>query len=170
MLSGYRVVALRGKAGFEETTAKLPAISAQLQTDNWVLARQDLSQLPTLLQQAYCSEYVLWWQNFMRKSRPLHAKDYQQAQHLTNVLHQGDSFNKIALLIQKETSPLSLQTNPEHMALFNQELASKFTDFVVKIYIFVEYKVTVWMCYKNLLITDHYIIIEYYVHMFYYKN
>ena len=73
------------KAGFEETTAKLPAISAQLQTDNWVLARQDLSQLPVLLQQAYCNEYVLWWQNFMRKSGPLHAKDYQQAQHLTNV-------------------------------------------------------------------------------------
>ena len=116
------------KAGFEETTAKLPAISAQLQTDNWVLARQDLSQLPVLLQQAYCNEYVLWWQNFMRKSGPLHAKDYQQAQHLTNVLHQGDSFNKLALLIQKETSPLSLQTNQQTMALFNQEIASKFTD------------------------------------------
>ena len=116
------------KAGFEATTAKLPAISAQLQADNWVLARQDLTQLPKLLQQSYCNEYVLWWQNFMKKSKPLRAKNYQQAQYLANTLRQGDSFSKLAFLIQKETSPLSLQNSPENMVLFNQEIASKFTE------------------------------------------
>ena len=112
------------KSGFQQFTAKLPSIGAQLQADNWVLARQDLNDLPTLLKQAYCYEYVVWWQNFMRRSIPLHFQDYQQARRLTQALHQSNAINKLVDLIQLETSP----ELGENSMLFNQEIASKFTD------------------------------------------
>lgn len=113
------------KLGFQQVIEKLPTISAQLQADNWVLARQDLSNLTTLLQQAYCNEYTLWWQNFMHKSAPKHVQDYQQARQLTQTLHQTDTINKLVELIQQQTSP----EFGANAALFNQEIASKFTDF-----------------------------------------
>lgn len=112
------------KSAFHQVIAKLPAISANLQKDNWVLARQDLSDLPSLLQQAYCYEYVVWWQNFMRRSRPLHFQDYLQARRLTQALHQANSISKLTALIQKQTSP----ELGDNFALFNQDIASKFTD------------------------------------------
>jgi intracellular multiplication protein IcmF len=112
------------KSGFQQVIGKLPAISAQLQADNWVLARQDLKDLSALLQQAYCYEYTLWWQNFMRKSVPVHFQDYQQAQHLAQALHQANSISKLVELIQQQTSP----ELGDKSALFNQEIASKFTD------------------------------------------
>lgn len=112
------------KLGFQQVIAKLPAIGAKLQEDNWVLARQDLKDLPTLLQQAYCYEYVVWWQNFMRRSVPLHFQDYQQARRLMQALHQSDAISKLVDLIQQQTSP-ELGANA---SLFNQEIASKFTE------------------------------------------
>ncbi len=112
------------KSGFQQIIGSLPAISLQLQTDNWVLARQDLNNLPALLQQAYCYEYAVWWQNFMRKSSPLHFQDYQQARHLTQAMHQADTINKLVDLIQQQTSP----ELGENSSLFNQDIASKFTD------------------------------------------
>ena len=112
------------KSGFQQIISKLPAISAQLQTDNWVLARQNLPDLSALLQQAYCYEYALWWQNFMRKSVPSHFQDYQQAQHLAQLLHQANSINKLVELIQQQTSP----ELGDKSTVFNQEIASKFTD------------------------------------------
>ena len=112
------------KAGFQQVIAKLPAISAQLQADNWVLARQDLNDLPSLLQQAYCYEYVVWWQNFMRRSNPSRFQDYQQARRLTQALHQSNAITTLIELMQLQTSP-ELKDN---FVLFNQEIASKFTD------------------------------------------
>lgn len=112
------------KAGFQQIIAKLPAISSQLQTENWVLARQDLSNLSAVLEKAYCAEYATWWQNFMRKSKLLHVQDYQQARQLTEALHQGNSINKLVDLIQQQTSP----DFGANSSLFNQEVAAKFTD------------------------------------------
>lgn len=112
------------KAGFKQILQKLPTISAQLQADNWVLARQDLNNLPALLQQAYCYEYALWWQNFMRKSMPMHFKNYQQARDLTQALNQANAIDKLVELIQQQTSP----ELGDNAVLFNQEVASKFTN------------------------------------------
>jgi len=112
------------KAGFQQVLQELPGLIDQLQKDNWVLARQDLSDLHSLLQQAYCYEYVAWWQNFMRRSSPMHFHDYQQARNLTQVLHQSNAMKKLIDLIQIHTSP-ELGNNS---TLFNQEIASKFTS------------------------------------------
>lgn len=111
------------KSGFHQIIDKLPAITSQLQADNWVLARQDLSSLHTQLLQAYCYEYVAWWQNFMRRSSPLHFKDYQQAGHLTRLLNNSNAMGKLITLFQEQTSP----EFGENSSLFNQEVASKFT-------------------------------------------
>ncbi|MCX7118031.1 MAG: type IVB secretion system protein IcmF [Legionellales bacterium] len=123
-LSDKEIPVMFSKSGFKQIVSALPEISAQLQTDNWVLARQDLAHLPTLLQQAYCYEYVLWWQNFMRKSAPLHVQDYQQASLLMHSLHLANTINKLLELILQNTSP----ELGENATLFNQEIASKFTQ------------------------------------------
>ena len=112
------------KAGFQPLLLSLPAIAAQLQNDNWVLARQDIGDLAALLQQAYCYEYVVWWQKFMRHTRPLHVEDYRQARELTQALHKSDGIAKLLLLIQQQLSP---EPGP-NATLFNQEIASKFTE------------------------------------------
>jgi intracellular multiplication protein IcmF len=112
------------KSGFQETINQLPRIAAQLQADNWVLARQDLTDLPMLLQQAYCYEYFSWWNNFAQKSRPQHYQNYQQARQLTQALHQSNAINQLIALIQKQTSP----ELDEKYALFNREVGSKFTE------------------------------------------
>lgn len=112
------------KTGFQQVLAQLPAITAHLQAENWVLARQDLNQLGPVLQQAYCYEYALWWQNFTRKSIPQHFQNYQQARTVTQALHHTDVINRLVDLIQQQTSPES----GENAALFNQSIASKFTD------------------------------------------
>lgn len=112
------------KAGFDQVISSLPAIATQLQADNWVLARQDITDLKKTLQQAYCYEYVVWWQNFMRHSNPVHAQDYQQARQLTQSLRQSHAITTLINLIQQETSPKS----GDNATLFNQEIASKFTD------------------------------------------
>ena len=123
-LSNKEVPVYFTKQGFPYIIKNLSSISSQLQTDNWVLARQDIADLPKLLQQAYCAEYVNWWQNFMRRSSPLHFKDYTQAHQLTQVLHQSNALNKMIELIQQQTSP----DFGENATLFNQEIASKFTS------------------------------------------
>lgn len=112
------------KAGFQPTLDKLPDISFQLQTDNWVLARQDLNTLPQLLQKAYCDEYVSWWQNFMRRSLPTHVKTYAQAKQLTEALQQTNALSTLVALIQHHTSP----DIGRPAVLFNQAIASQFTE------------------------------------------
>ncbi|HBI22118.1 MAG TPA: type VI secretion protein IcmF, partial [Legionella sp.] len=112
------------KSGFESVRLSLPAIATQLQNDNWVLARQDISDLNTLLQQAYCYEYVVWWQKFMRHTRPLHVENYRQARELTQALHKSDGITQLLAIIQQQVSP---ESGPD-ATLFNQEIASKFTE------------------------------------------
>jgi intracellular multiplication protein IcmF len=112
------------KAGFKEEIAALPKITAQLQQENWVLARQDLNNLPESLQEAYCFEYLTWWQNFMRHTKPLHFQDYQQARQLTQLLHQANSVNKLIELIQQQTGP----EVSDSASQFNEKVANHFTN------------------------------------------
>ena len=112
------------KKGFASVIAELPNISAKLQADNWVLSRQDLQNLPLLLQQAYCYEYVSWWQNILKKSTPSHFQNYQQARALAEKWHQSHTISTLIHQVQQQTSP---ELNAAS-SLFNQEIASKFTD------------------------------------------
>ena len=112
------------KAGFDEVIKEIPKISAQLQAENWVLARQDISQLQSMLTQAYCFDYVTWWQTFMRKSQPLHYQDYQQGRQVAQLLQQSNAINKLVMLAQQETKPDLTDNN----SVFNQFIGSKFTD------------------------------------------
>lgn len=112
------------KAGFQNIISSLPEISRKLHEDNWVLARQDVFDLQTVLQQAYCYEYVSWWQNFMRRSMPVHFQDYQQAREQTLLLHQSGAIPKLIDFIQQQTTPELANSS----TLFNQEIASKFTE------------------------------------------
>lgn len=112
------------KKGFNEVMAKLPAISAQLQNENWILARQDLQNLPSQLEQAYCFEYATWWQNFIRRTHPQHYQGYQQARLLTQTLTQTNAIERLVELIQEQTSP-----SPDQSAsVFNQQVAGQFTS------------------------------------------
>ncbi|HAT8178642.1 TPA: type VI secretion protein IcmF [Legionella pneumophila] len=112
------------KTGFTKIINELPKITNTLQSENWVLARQDLSQLHNMLIQAYCFDYVTWWQTFMKKSQPLHYQDYQQGRQLTKLIQQSNSFYKFANLIQQETKP----DLTESISTFNQFIANQFTD------------------------------------------
>lgn len=112
------------KSGFQEVIKNLPAIVAQLQADNWILARQDLTDLQSMLEKAYCYDYAVWWQNFMNHSAPKHAQDYQKARELTHSMYQNQAIPKLVDIIQQQTSPES----GENATLFNQEIASKFTE------------------------------------------
>ncbi len=112
------------KTGFDQTISSMPALTTKMQSDNWILARQDLGDLQNILQQAYCSDYVAWWQNFMRQTNPLHTQDYQQAQHLTRTLHRSHAITALLDILQQETSPKT----GENAMLFNQAIASRFTD------------------------------------------
>lgn len=112
------------KEGFKQIIASLPEITAKLQQENWILARQDLHDLQAQLEQAYCFEYVTWWQNFTRRTRPQHYQGYQQARLLTLTLHQTDAIPNLITLIQEQTSP-ELSANA---TLFNQKIANQFTN------------------------------------------
>lgn len=112
------------KAGFKNVIAALPKISEQFQRENWVLARQDLNGLQSQLEQAYCFEYVTWWQNFIRRTRPQHYQGFQQAKQLTQTLQQTDAVSNMIALMQEETSPDS----SENSAVFNQHIANQFTS------------------------------------------
>ncbi|KTD19347.1 IcmF [Legionella lansingensis] len=112
------------KAGFKEIIAALPKISSQLQHENWVLARQDLDNLHSQLEQAYCFEYVTWWQNFTRRTKPSRYQDYQQGRQVTQTLHRSNAIPRLIELIQQQTVP---EAN-ENSALFNQKIANEFTN------------------------------------------
>lgn len=112
------------KSGFSKILAELPKISSTLQEENWVLARQDLSQLQPMLMQAYCFDYVTWWQTFMKKSHPHRYKDYQEGREVTRNLKQSNAFYKFVQLVQEETKPDLTSGNP----IFNENIASRFAD------------------------------------------
>lgn len=111
------------KAGYRQISTLLPLISTKLQQENWVLARQDLENLPAKLEEAYYFDYANWWQNFIRRTHPLHYQGYQQARQLTQTLHKAQSIAKLVHLIQQETGP----DDSENGNLFNQKIANQFT-------------------------------------------
>ncbi|STX28161.1 IcmF [Legionella beliardensis] len=111
------------KAGFKQILASLTEITKKLQQENWVLARQDLDILPAQLEQAYCFDYVTWWQNFARRTRPHHYQGYEQARQLTQILQQTNAITNLLTLMQQQTSPEAEQ----QFELFNQKIANQFT-------------------------------------------
>ncbi|MFT4060261.1 MAG: type IVB secretion system protein IcmF [Legionella sp.] len=112
------------KAGFNQIIQTIPKMSQQLQQENWVLARQDLSDLPNMLAQAYSFDYVTWWQTFMRKSQPAHYQSYQEGREVAKNLEQSQAMNNLVHLIQEETKA-DLTNNASQ---FNQLVANQFTD------------------------------------------
>lgn len=112
------------KSGFQKIIQDLPRISKALQTDNWVLARQDLNQLPDMLLQAYCFNYVAWWRTFLQKSQPVHYQDFQKGRELVKQLNQSNGIANLIRLVQQETKP-DLSNNA---STFNQFIANQFTD------------------------------------------
>lgn len=112
------------RAGFNEIIKKIPEMSQNLQKENWVLARQDISDLPNMLTQAYCYDYVTWWQTFMRRSQPAHYQNYQEGRQVAKRLEQSHAVTTLVGLLQQETkADLSNESS-----LFNQAIASQFTD------------------------------------------
>ncbi|WP_133129400.1 type IVB secretion system protein IcmF [Legionella yabuuchiae] len=112
------------KLGFAETIQQLPNIIQTLQQERWVLSRSDITALGNTIQQAYCYEYITWWQNFINHTQPLHFQDYQQAHQLTKILQQTNSLPQLITFIQQQTSP----DYGDNSSLFNQEIASQFTQ------------------------------------------
>lgn len=112
------------KNGFESIIKQLPTVSNALQAENWVLARQDLSQLQTMLIQAYSYDYVNWWQTFMRKAQPQPYQDYQHGRQVAHSLQQTNAISNLLNLVQQQTKPdLNASASP-----FNQYIANQFTD------------------------------------------
>lgn len=112
------------KKGFEQIVKDLPNLSMKLQTENWVLSRQDLGQLQDILLQAYSFDYVTWWQTFLKKTQPLRYQDYQQGRQVVKLLQQSNAISSLVNLVQQETKPDLSQTSSP----FNQLVATKFTD------------------------------------------
>lgn len=111
------------KSGFQTVIHDLPNIVKKLKHENWVLARQDLSDLPILLQQAYCYEYVLWWQHWIQSIR-LQRSDDEVAYQMVHRLRETNAFNTMIRILQQQTGADTENLSP----LFNQEIASKFSE------------------------------------------
>lgn len=112
------------KNGFSGVLAQLPTIANTLETENWVLMRQDLAALDTHLQEAYCYDYVMWWQHFTQRILLTRAQNYQEASQLTRALHESEAIHKIIAFIQTQTSPDFNNQN----SVFNRLIASQFTS------------------------------------------
>ncbi|HVT62923.1 MAG TPA: ImcF-related family protein, partial [Legionellaceae bacterium] len=110
--------------GYQQTMAKLPGIAKQLMTEQWVLEHQDMQDILTLLQDAYAHDYVAWWQHFLHNTQPQHAQVYTDIYQLTQTLVQHKSIAQLLKIVQTHTRP---STGP-HAALFNRDIASKFSD------------------------------------------
>lgn len=113
------------KNGFISLIKELPLISNTLESENWVLARQDLGQLEERLLQAYYAEYVTFWRNMMQKSKPLGYQDYQSGRDLAKTLHQFNAIGQLVQLIQEQTKPDLTDSTSQ----FNQFVAKQFTEF-----------------------------------------
>lgn len=114
------------KAGFQAVMPTLETIADELQAENWVLERLDLAKLGALLQEAYCFEYVKWWQNFIRRTRPENYQNYSQAREVAKRFHGNNSLYKLIILIQQNTAP---EVTGKFSQVFNQKIAKEFTNF-----------------------------------------
>ncbi len=124
VLSSDKIPVYLTKSGFQDVMTNMPDMVKKLRAENWILARQDLNDLPILIQQAYCFEYVIWWQHFIQEARPTHIQDYDQATQLLKTIRQSNTINKLIEVVQTQTSP----SKGPQSTVFNQEIASKFTE------------------------------------------
>src|SRR3990167_8316999 len=113
------------KAGFNQVMAAILQISKQLMQENWVLAREDLGDIQPQLEEAYLTEYVAWWQNFIRHTQPHHYQSYKQAKTLTQGLVHYHTIPTLVQFIQQETGPDTNTSN--YSRLFNAKIANQFT-------------------------------------------
>ena len=112
------------KSGFHKVIPQLQLIAKQINDESWVLNRQPPENLVALLEAAYSYDYALWWNNFIKKTAPQHAQNYQEAIHLTQIIRQSNSIENLINLIQTQTSPELGDTTNQ----FNQLVANQFTD------------------------------------------
>lgn len=111
------------KAGFQTVVQQLPQITESLKSDNWVLNHADLDNLASGIQQAYCYDYIAWWQHFIKQTNPKRFQTYEQGRDVLTHLQKTKALQQLIALIQQQTSP----DFAENSTLFNQEIASKFT-------------------------------------------
>ena len=112
------------KTGYRAVIQQFPQIAKQLASESWVLNQPVPDHLNTVLMQAFSYDYALWWKQFIKKTTPLHARNYQEAIHLTQLLRQSNAFEQLINLIQDQTSP----ELGESAADFNQLISNQFTD------------------------------------------
>ncbi|MDX2345610.1 MAG: type IVB secretion system protein IcmF [Legionella sp.] len=112
------------KQGFQALNAHVLSQATQFQQDNWVLERQDLNQLPTLLEQAYAYDYLNFWKQWIKRTTPNHVQNYVEARKRLDALDKSDTLRQITQLIQAQTRPDLDQKN----TIFNQIIASQFTE------------------------------------------
>lgn len=111
------------KVGFDKTLNRLPDIARQIEQENWVLQRDHLNGLVTALQEAYCYDYVLWWQHFTQKVLLSRAQTYQEASQTTQKIYESEAIQQLIAFIQAQTGP-----DFKHQdSLFNRLIASQFT-------------------------------------------
>ncbi|MCX7115894.1 MAG: type IVB secretion system protein IcmF [Gammaproteobacteria bacterium] len=125
-LSHPELPAIYTKVAFQSTLQQLEQVASQLREENWVLARVDLDELPALLQQAYCFEYVTFWKQLMKQSTltPMHS--FQEGRHLAEELVNEKSISKLIDLVKLHTTPYSSALSQAQ--LFNEKIASQFTS------------------------------------------
>lgn len=113
------------KAGFQEVKSNLPLIASKLQDEAWVLgdAIHSRMQFITLLEEAYCFEYLTWWQHFLKQIRIKHFDDFYSAKLVMHQLQEAKAFSQLMRWITAQIEPDS----QHNQALFNQKIASQFT-------------------------------------------
>lgn len=112
------------KQGFPKELSRLHEMGNALVQERWVLQQADMSQIPTLLVQAYCFEYVTWWKQLMKQSHLPEVENFKQAQQLAERLYQQDAFTKLIQLVQQNTSPIQ----GEDASVFNEKIVPQFTS------------------------------------------
>ena len=112
------------KSNFQQTTSQLDQIAKQLQDENWVLARQDLKDLASILLRSYCHDYLRFWKHFTQHTYPRRVYQHGMAHELIQSAYRSNAFQRLAIFIQDQTSP----ELGENWQLFNQEIAHHFTE------------------------------------------
>jgi len=112
------------KAGFQTVKSGLPAIVETLNRDRWVLQRPENEAVVSLIEEAYCYDYLQWWKNFIKNTKPVHTDSYKTAGELLQNMYQHQSFDQLTHLLQKNTSP-NVDGNEEY---FNQQIARHFIE------------------------------------------
>lgn len=113
------------KIGFKAEIKRLNAAAKAIKEDNlWILARNDVGDMSSLLIKGYCAEYVAWWKQFVKQSRLPFVQNFTAAKTLAKALYAGNSFEKLVLLVQENTSPYQ----DDNGFVFNDQIASQFTS------------------------------------------